>query len=161
MRGLASAGIGLGALRLPVHVTAKKKRRKQKKGKPNAFGCLDVGVSCQNAGQCCSSICQGKKGKKRCRDHDSGECAPGITPGDCSDSSEQQEVPCTTSRGILGHCHTTTGNAGYCSAPAEIGTFACSNCTRDVECQALLGAGAACVLCQDECSSPACVSPGP
>lgn len=141
LRSLAGAGLGLGVARLPDAAEAKKKR-KPKQPKPNAFGCLNVGDACKNARQCCSSLCQGKKGKKRCRAHDTGTCSTGGQPGTCGGT----DVACLTSLDKEGVCATTTGNAGYCVA-AQF----CFTCTTDGECQAaeggVLGPRAACIRC--------------
>jgi hypothetical protein len=130
----------------------KRKRKKRKKqqpvGTPNAFGCLDVGDRCQSAGQCCSGICAGKQGKKRCRAHDTGGCPAGHDVfGD--------DVPCETSNGIRGRCGTTTGNAGYC-----VGGGDCHPCANDADCRSLCGPNAACVVSPQGCAiGTACVSP--
>jgi hypothetical protein len=138
---LAIAAGWLGA----YHVEAKKKRKhkkKEKKAKPNEFGCLNVGTSCKNAAQCCSGMCEGKKGKKRCRAHDAGSCAAGTQLAFC----DGMDVACTTSAGVPGGCATTTGNAGYCVA-----TGYCVACATDADCQAadggVLGPHAACIRC--------------
>lgn len=132
--GLALGG-WIGAL--DVRDTAAKKRKK-KKPKFNEFGCIDVGKFCKNANQCCSGICQGKKGKKKCKAHDTGDCAPGAIPFACDGT----EVPCTTSAGVPGSCGATTGNAGYCFS-----NLLDVECTSDTACQAEAGPRAACVKC--------------
>ncbi len=76
---LAAAGLGLGGARRP-DATAKKRRRKVRR---NAFGCVSAGEFCKHAGQCCSGVCRGKKGKKRCRAHDTGGCAAGQRDVNC------------------------------------------------------------------------------
>lgn len=136
-RGLAGT-LGLAVLTRPGLLEAKKKRKKRKKKvKFNEFGCVNVGMFCQNGGQCCSGICQGKKGKKSCRSHDVQGCEAGQDP--CAGSAS---LPCTTSAGVAGGCVTTTGNAGYCAA-----SLVCSVCAKDVDCEPILGPGAACVRC--------------
>ena len=62
--GLATALLTVAGGRAPEAMAAKKRRRRVRR---NAFGCVNVGGFCRNAGQCCSGICRGKKGKKRCR----------------------------------------------------------------------------------------------
>jgi hypothetical protein len=134
----------------------KKKGKKGKKPQPNAFGCLDVGDACESATQCCSNICEGKHGKRKCQAHDSGECSSGAHHEECGGTT----VACTTSFLEPGVCGTTTGNAGYCFAAGE-----CRACTSDVECQELdggqLGPSAACILCADcqETGGTSCVGP--
>jgi hypothetical protein len=144
LRGLAGAGLGLGATRLPHVAAAKKKRRsKKQKARPNAFGCLSVGVACKNADQCCSGICEGKNGKRSCRAHDTGGCKPGVRDTTCAASGT--DMPCTTSAGAReGRCNTTTGNAGYCAVTRD-----CFECRTDMECQEFCGPGAACIPCAD------------
>src|SRR5262245_47150653 len=85
--GFAVFGLVAG----PASDVATAKKRKKKRVKRNAFGCVNVGDFCQNANQCCSGICQGKKGKKRCQAHDAGvatetgvECQPGIYDMGCA-----------------------------------------------------------------------------
>jgi hypothetical protein len=154
VRGLAGAGFGLAAARLPDSVTARQERRKRKKARPNAFGCFNVGKPCKRAAQCCSSICE----RKRRRAHDTGTCVAGKHPASCGGASN---VACTTSLEKAGFCATTTGNAGYCIASGE-----CFVCSTDAECQAAkngkYGSRAACVRCAGECTTTggtACVGP--
>jgi hypothetical protein len=131
-----------GAITLPGLAEAKKKHKQKKKIKRNDFGCVNVGGFCKNSGQCCSGICQGKKGKKKCQAHDTGNCQAG------SDTCLGTHVICTTSNGNLaGACYTTTGNAGFCAAAAG-----CFLCQKDADCQPFCGPAAACVLCVDECA---------
>jgi hypothetical protein len=149
LRGLAGAGLGLGVARLPQAVAAKK-RRKQKV-KFNAFGCVDVGKSCRNASQCCSGICEGKRGKRKCRAHDGGTgCRPGLIEDGCGGDVD---VACTTSTGQVGICNTTTGNAEYCIAIGAGG----GDCKKDADCRLLCGTDAAsCIRCEGVgvCSGP-------
>lgn len=133
--GLSLGGM-LGALTFGAE--AKNKKRKKKKVKFNEFGCVNVGGFCKNAGQCCSGICEGKKGKKKCKAHDTGGCTPGTIPFACDGT----EVSCTTSAGLPGSCGTTTGNAGYCFT-----NLSPDLCSTDAECKALYGSRAACVKC--------------
>jgi hypothetical protein len=135
LRGLAGSGLGLGAVRLPAAAIARKKKKKNKKAKPNAFGCLNVGDPCKHANQCCSGVCKGKRGKKRCHAHDTGGCKPSTSPG----------TPCTSSSGVAGQCYTTTGGAGYC------GVGDCYPCAKDADCRAVCGPRAACVVRAAEC----------
>jgi hypothetical protein len=66
---------GLSAFGLPALAEARNKHRKRRrKVKFNEFGCVDVGKFCKKSHQCCSGICQGKMGKKRCKSHDRGTC---------------------------------------------------------------------------------------
>jgi hypothetical protein len=158
--GLASGILGLGAGQFPDLAFAKKKRKrkkKEKKAKPNAFGCLNVGDPCKSEDQCCSGICEGKKGKRKCVAHDAGVC------GADSDICESgQPSFCGGNNPCL--CLTTTGNAPFCGefAPGVPGQTFCSDCSHDTDCEAEFGPGAACVVysgvCADFCpTGTACV----
>jgi hypothetical protein len=163
LRHVAGVGFGLGSAGLPI-VAATKRQRKAKRRNAkielNAYGCVNVGDFCRNAGQCCSGLCKGKKRRKRCRAHDSEGCEAGATSGLCAVGL--QDVACTTSRGAPGICYTTTGNAGIC-AVAHGDARLCRECAEDVECQALFGPGAACVPCPGDCPATGtrCVTPDP
>lgn len=149
-RGLLGA-LGLGALVLPETAGARKK--KKKKAKFNEFGCVNVGDFCKNNSQCCSGLCEGKKGKKRCSAHDSSTCQSGQNA--CDDA---EAVPCVSSAGaLMAACDTTTGNAPYCSADGD-----CFPCKKDADCVAFCGPQAACIqcaACADEGVVTACVGP--
>jgi hypothetical protein len=136
-RGLAGALVAT-ALGLPAMADARKKRKKKPKIKRNDFGCVNVGNACKNDSQCCSSICEGKQGKKRCKAHDTGGCRAGQTSGACGGIDSY----CTMSSGALGSCNTTTGIAGVCSSSVR-----CAACATDAECAAQFGANSACVAC--------------
>jgi hypothetical protein len=158
LRGVAAAGLGLAAARRHEFAHANKKRvSSPKKQKPNAFGCLSVGDACRRAGQCCSGLCQGKKGRRKCRAHDTGNCLAGEHPGECLGAN----VACITSLGKQGVCATTTGNAAYCTSSF----IECFNCKTDADCQAVdggaLGPRAACIRCADcgEINGTACAAP--
>jgi hypothetical protein len=124
--GLVAGVLGLGATPFSDLAAAKKKRKrkkKEKKAKPNAFGCLEVGDPCQSEEQCCSGICDGKKGKNQCRAHDTGTC--------------NQEgpilVPCNNQSNC--GCFGTTASSFVCAElfpPSE-----CAACQRDADCLAL------------------------
>jgi hypothetical protein len=149
---LASSGVAtVFALRQPASsvmpldvigqaADAKRRHRTHKKKlQRNAFGCVDVGKACRGDDtNCCSGICDGnkpKKGKKdrsRCVAHNTGGCQP------------DQDF-CLTAQpcGTGGFCTRTTGAAGFCLMPA---TGVCADCTKDTDCEAVLGPGAACVV---------------
>lgn len=154
-RTLAGA-LGLGAIGLADLADAKKKKRKRKKKKVkrNEFGCVDVGRFCKKADQCCSGICQGKKGKKKCKAHDATTCQGGETSAECGGV----DVPCTSSSGEPnGLCFTTTGKAGYCIADGD-----CFPCQKDADCIPVCGPQAACVVCADceeQSGGTGCVGP--
>jgi hypothetical protein len=148
--GSLAAALGLGTTPIPDGVTARK--RKNKRVKRNEFGCVNVGDFCKNGGQCCSGICRGRKGKRKCKAHDSGGCQAGQFEAACV--ALTPDVPCTTS-GIEGRCDTTTGGAGYCRNHKR-----CLSCKKDQDCVPFCGADAACIVCPDcgeETGGTACV----
>jgi hypothetical protein len=129
-RNLAGV-LGLGIVTLPGLTDARKKRKHKKKVKKNQFGCVDVGKFCTNGGQCCSGICQGKKGKKTCQGHDQSTCQAGQSPDICGDGAN---VPCTSADGLDGTCFTTTGKSAFCLTNAH-----CVPCQKDADCVPLCG----------------------
>lgn len=141
--GLAGAGIGLGLTRLPEDADAKKKskhKKKPKKAKPNAFGCLNVGDPCKSPEQCCSGICEGKKGKRKCRGHGAGTC-------------KQNQNQCTSLNPVLDVCNgtldcgcfRTTAGASFCAQGFMANGSECADCQRDADCVALgFSPGSAC-----------------
>jgi hypothetical protein len=159
LQSLAGTGLGLGVTQLPGAADAKRKRRRKKRAKtpkPNAFGCFDVGDFCKDAEQCCSNICEGKQGKRKCKAHDANGCSAGAQSEECGGA----DVACTTSFLEPGVCGTSTGNAGYCFVAGE-----CAACKTDAECQEADGGqlvpSAACIRCADcpETGGTACVGP--
>lgn len=148
-RSLLAGTLALGAGWVGIStIEAKSKKRKRKK-KPkqasaNEYGCLDVGDPCQSADQCCSGICDGKKGQRTCLAHDTGTC-----------KQDGQLVPCNN-RTNCG-CFTTTGGSDVCAElfpPSE-----CANCRRDTDCEALgFPQGSACIPFDCE-SGFACMVP--
>jgi hypothetical protein len=113
-------------------------------------GCKDVGTRCKRKSDCCSNICRGRRGRKKCKSHDTGGCQAGQIEAFCGGTT----VQCTTSSGLPGSCNTTSGNAGYCSREG-----ACVSCTKDLDCQNQFGAGAACVKCATCPGGLGCASP--
>jgi hypothetical protein len=159
LRGLASAGLGLGLVSLADRTAAKQRKPKKRKPKPNAYGCLNVGAACKNAGQCCSNICTGKKGKRKCAAHDRRIC-------------QVEQDLCTTGVNAVCditnsncQCVRTTGNAAFCG-DVSLGLISlCRNCSRDVDCEGEFGPGAACIafggICEPVCpgaGGTACVA---
>lgn len=130
--------LGLGALGMSSLAEAKKKknRKKKKKVKRNDFNCVDVGKYCKNNGQCCSGICKGKKNKRKCKAHDESTCQAG------QDTCLGTNPGCATTAGFMGECATTTGKAPYCFSSGD-----CFPCSKDTDCESILGAGAACTVC--------------
>jgi hypothetical protein len=117
----------------------KKRHRKHRKptAKPNAFGCLEVGDGCTSANQCCSRICDGKKGKKQCRAHGEGTCRQ-EDPGYCESGAP---TFCDNSSSCI--CLRTTAGSNYCASAGP--PIRCANCHTDADCEALgLPPGAAC-----------------
>jgi hypothetical protein len=148
---------GLALLRGGDGAMAKKKRRKKKKIKRNAFGCVNVGKTCRNSGQCCSGICQGKKGKRKCRAHDVGTCAQDGS-GVCT-APNPALLTCNNSDSCF--CLRTTAGSSACAQQ-----FVCADCQRDADCEALgFPPGSACAPvssgnCAGACESGmACVVP--
>lgn len=154
LAALASGWLGQSA----GETRRKRKKRKPKKTKPNAYGCLSVGKLCRNAAQCCSGVCEGKQGKRRCRPHDSFICQ--VDDDTCSTGLTKL---CGTTNPYCA-CTLTTGNAPFCGDYAGFpGDQLCRDCRRDEDCQEEFGPGAACVvysrLCNDICpdTGRACV----
>jgi hypothetical protein len=145
-RRVLAGVLGVAACTFPSVSEAKKheRARKKKRVKFNDFGCVNVGNACKNGSQCCSGICQGKRGKKRCRAHDASTCAG-------QDSCAGETTMCTTTDGVAGACFVTTGNAAHCSASGL-----CFACKTDADCAPICGAGAACIVCED----PQCAALG-
>lgn len=153
---LAAAGVSL--MGVPALDARKKhgrtRKRRRQNVKKNAFGCVNAGAFCRRASQCCSGICSGKKGKKRCRGHDASSCQ--LHQDICFDET----ATCTTTAGLPGECLVTTGRASFCGA---IGF--CTDCSRDADCVPLYGPGAACIVCVPGCGDhtphgTSCVVPG-
>src|SRR5215212_6411401 len=145
VRGLVGAGFGFGSLRQME--TGEASKKKKTKTKPNVFGCLNLGQPCAgNSARCCSGICHGRKprkGKKdtsKCAVHNTGICAAGsdLCTSGLHHACHPSNPNCT--------CTLTTGNAGFCAdfTSASGQEVACRVCTRDTDCQAEFGAGAAC-----------------
>lgn len=141
-RSVLATGLVLATGRLNASATEARKKRRHKKRKPkatpNEFGCLEVADPCTSAEQCCSGICEGKKGKRTCRGHDAGTCQP--QPGFCMDPNSLL-VPCNNTINCV--CLRTTADSLYC---AGLGPSVCADCQRDADCTALgFPAGSACV----------------
>jgi hypothetical protein len=167
LRGLATAGIGSGIARLQLTAVGKRKRKRKhknqdKKSKPNAFGCLDVGDACTSAAPCCSGLCEGKKGKRKCVGHSAGIC--GADSDLCTAGAARY---CHPTKPFC-VCSLTTGNAAFC-ADFTVGMgreVPCRVCHTDTDCQAEFGPGAACLvlggICTEVCPTTggtACAPP--
>jgi hypothetical protein len=129
----------------------KKHKHKAKKANPNEFGCISVGKTCKNAEQCCSGACEGKKGKKRCRAHDTGTCDQNVD-GIC-EADDLAQTLC----GDTCACIRTTAGSNVCFDPGAGSD--CADCQKDADCQALgFPAGSACapstgINCAGACES--------
>lgn len=126
-----------------VTAIARQGHKHKPKIRRNAFGCVNVGDTCTRNAQCCSNRCQGNKGKKTCRAHDTGIVLG--RGGGCrvaDDSCGGHDTSCTTTAGEEGRCFVTTGNAGYCLFDGD-----CFPCTKDLDCVPFCGDGAACIVC--------------
>jgi hypothetical protein len=150
---LASLLGGLALLRGGHEALAKKKRKKRRKRKKkkkitrNALGCVNVGNFCKNAGQGCSGLCEGKKGKKTCQAHNAGVCQ-----ADTDSCAAGVEVPCNPSNPSC-FCTLTTGNAGFCAAFSGGPAGHCRVCRKDTDCEPEFGEGAACLVLGGICTS--------
>lgn len=137
----------------------KGKKRKPRKGKPNAFGCLSVGTICKQPSQCCSGVCSGKKGKRRCQAVGQGSCATDA-PGVCHATTPTITI-CNNAECW---CARTTGDSAFCAN--SVGTVSCDECRTDTDCISRgFPAGSACVpwsggLCGGPCAGKAvCLLP--
>ena len=159
---LASLGGGLLAVPLSGRdhdATARKRRKKRRKPwlpSLNAFGCVSVGQACAGTDDlCCSGVCEGtkpgkgKQDRSRCVARNALDCSAGA-------DSCQGVVTC----GAYGFCQQTTGGASFCAGFTFVDCAV--TCTRDADCEASAGPGAACVVCASGCpgSSTFCVPAG-
>jgi hypothetical protein len=143
---LALAGGGLGVANADGRKKHKNKRKRDKRPKPNAFGCLDVGAACKRSEQCCSGICEGKKGKRKCAAHDTSVCN-----ADSDICAAGQGGQC----GIYNAnclCVSTTGAAPFCG-DFTTPSILCRECSQDMDCEEEFGLGAACVVYGGVCAS--------
>jgi hypothetical protein len=154
---LAYAVTGLA---LPGLTAGKTNKPKSKpKPKPNQYGCLDVGDLCGRSSQCCSGTCDGKKGKKTCRAHDTGTCNQ-QKPGFCLAPNSVHNL-CNNTIGCL--CYRTTAGSKVC---ADTVGLKCADCRKDRDCETLgFGDGSVCIptavgACTGGCASgTACAAP--
>jgi hypothetical protein len=134
VRGLAALGIGLAMTRPPAPVEA------------THFICRHAGKRCNGGAQCCSGICK----RHKCRAHDRGRCKAG------QDGCITTAVVCGAGSFGICNCLVTTGKASFCALNDATAT----TCTRDEECVASKGEGAACVVCGDATfCAPRCPEP--
>ena len=155
-RALVSGALAIAMARLGVVQTGAKKKRKRKKKakkpKPNEYGCLEVGAPCKSEADCCSGICEGGKGKKRCQGHGAGTCSQ-EAPGFCQ---EGPSAICDNSTTCV--CARTTAGSNFCGTLA-VPSSGCADCQTDADCEALgFPPGSACVpfstgICGGNCES--------
>ncbi len=143
LRSLAGAGMGLGVAWQVGDAEAKKRRKRKRKrkvkvGTPNEFGCLSVGQDCRDGVQCCSGICEGKKGRQTCRVHGAGTCSqqdPGICSGELKGCND----------GVNCLCARTTAESVFCGNFSTAAVL-CTECQTDADCEAQgLPPGSVCV----------------
>jgi hypothetical protein len=148
--GGVAAGSVLAPLGFGGAVAKKHKHQKKTKIKRNDFGCVNVDNACKNGGQCCSGICAGKKGKKRCQAHNEGGCTvernfcvTGSALSLCGPDVPDPDI-----------CLATSGNAAFCaSLKGFITEVNCQLCRTDKDCANLgFPSGSACVIF----TGPAC-----
>jgi hypothetical protein len=117
--------------------------------------CQKPGKPCKRGRQCCSGVCTGKKGKRRCRPAPNQSicavadnvCRVGAPAKDCGVGVESCFCSVTT-RGAA-FCRATTANEG-------------EPCSSDDECVARIGAGAACLTGKPDCAfESSCALPCP
>jgi len=152
-RAFLSGALALAAARLGLAAAEASTARTSRRSKPNQYGCLEVGNACKRASQCCSSICIGKPGKKKCRAHDIGTCKQG-TPGACT-ADNPDLLRCGGNSNCF--CFRTTAGSNFCGDWFG-GTKICHSCASDADCVALgLPAGAACVpVTNGNCATTNC-----
>ena len=148
-----TAGVALAMARHAVAAPARREHKRRPSPRRNAFGCLNVRQKCQGRDRtCCSGRCQGpqpkpgKRDKRRCAGHHESTCTAGQMMVQCGGVTSP---PCVTTSGTPGFCGTTTGKAPYCFGDGD-----CFVCKRDRDCEAVCGAGAACIAC------PTCTATG-
>jgi hypothetical protein len=118
-----------------------------------AGGCANVRNRCKRDAQCCSGICKGPNGKKTCRDHGVGSCAP-TQDGLCMDL-DYGRANCNQTVGCS--CYTTSGGARFCGQDETAFCPSVGTCKRDPDC----GAGAACAVKQTFCKGCPSTANGP
>jgi hypothetical protein len=137
---------GAGARRKRKRKHKKRKQPRTPPATPNAYGCLNVDDPCTSAEQCCSGICEGQKGERRCVAHDERICT--VAADLCT---TQVDTPCGTTNPLCA-CVVTTGNAPFCGDFTGLpGDELCRDCRRDADCQEEFGPGAACVVYSGVC----------
>jgi hypothetical protein len=148
---IAAATGGIGVRIAEARKRGKQRKKRKPRARPNQYGCLEIDDPCKTAEQCCSGICEGKKGKKRCRAHGAGTCKP--QPGVCTDPDPGYG---TCNNDNFCYCHRTTANSIYCANQAHTD---CADCRKDADCVALgYPVGSACIPYSEGICSGACES---
>ena len=131
-RSLVAGALTAAAGLLGIQAAAARHHKPRKpRPQPNEFGCVDVGKPCRNSGNCCSGVCKGKKGRKRCRAHHTGTCKQGGV-GHCLEPSVE-----TCNGNAACACARTTAGSDVCVQAAPSGFDYCTDCSRDGDCEAL------------------------
>ena len=160
---LALAGGWQSVASAKARRTPKRHKHKKRGNEPklNAYGCLNVGVRCKNAGQCCSGVCEGKKGRRTCRAHDTRECKQD-GPGFCA-ASNIIDAFCGETACL---CYRTTGGSRVCGEELSGVVSQCADCHKDRDCEDLgFPPGSACAplfggRCDGACEAGmACIVP--
>ena len=124
----------------------------------DAAACGSEGDPCRRRGDCCSGLCQGPKGKRRCRARGVGTCQQ----GEDSCRANPDDVPRCNGKDFCG-CFVTTGGSSFCGTGGDR-----ARCRSDADCVARgFPKGSACIeanrgICGENCaelSGTACVLP--
>jgi hypothetical protein len=124
-----------------------------------AAGCRNAGKPCKRGSQCCSGVCAGKKGQKRCK--------PAPNQGICTIADDDCAVDTFTPCGVAGdsvcRCVKTTAGLPFCADPRAFLEPGGDGCASDAECAELIGGGARCIRTEPECffGLPTCIRPCP
>jgi hypothetical protein len=110
-----------------------------------AAACLQFHHKCHHGGQCCSGLCKGRNGRKRCRTApDQGICTIETLGTECDDGT-----------GTLCFCYRTTRGGAFCAQPI----LSCDPCHRDADCPAtsrcIRSVPCGTDVCAQRCPNPA------
>jgi hypothetical protein len=127
----ALAGVALGAIGTALGFA---------EAEATHFTCRHDGSGCKRADQCCSSICTGKRGKKKCRPHGTGTCDQQV--GGICDVANPAQLLCNNSTTCV--CIRTTAGSSYCGEN-NTAVSHCAECQSDADCERQgFPAGSAC-----------------
>ncbi|CAA9581407.1 MAG: hypothetical protein AVDCRST_MAG59-4814 [uncultured Thermomicrobiales bacterium] len=104
-----------------------------------AAACREPGAPCRRGGQCCSGLCQGKKGRERCR-RVPGQGICTIRNNVCR--TNDADKSCGGAGLDSCGCFVTTAGRSFCALGALSEVVSCE---RDRDCAGQFGAGARCV----------------